>query len=223
MQDPTRINAVANRALLGERPSLAHRRSSPASYLAEIEKHSPGALQAQSVPMDRELWKPERFLDFMTARRRLLAKAMNDFIEAWIPEIRPGDMDEHRVRHLMAGGESKRLEFKSSLRWDTAKKAVNKNLEGVVVKSLAGFLNTEGGTLLIGVDDGGSAIGLAGDYGSLKGRSPDAFELHLQNVVARDLGEAMSASYLTVNFHEIDGRRHLPGVRRSQRSAGLCG
>ena len=205
IQDPTRINAVANRALLGERPSLAHRRSSPTDYLPEIEEQSPGALQAQSVPMDRELWEPERFLDFMTARRRLLAKAMNDFIESWIPEIGPDDMDEHRVRHLIAGGENKRLEFKSSLRWDTAKKAVNKNLEGVVVKSLAGFLNTEGGTLLIGVDDGGSAIGLAGDYGSLKGRSPDAFELHLQNVVARDLGEAMSASYLTVNFHEIDG------------------
>ena len=189
MQDPTRINAVANRALLGERPSLAHRRSLPADYLPKIDQRSPGALQAQSVPMDRELWKPERFLDFMTARRRLLAKAMNDFIESWIPEIGPDDMDEHRVRHLIAGGENKRLEFKSSLRWDTVEKAVNKNLEGVVVKSLAGFLNTEGGALVIGVDDGGSAIGLAGDYGSLKGRSRDAFELHLQNVVARDLGD----------------------------------
>ena len=114
-------------------------------------------------------------------------------------------MDEHRVRHLIAGGENKGLEFKSSLRWDTVEKAVNKNLEGVVVKCLAGFLNTGGGTLLMGVDDGPSAIGLAGDYGSLKGRSRDAFELHLQNVVARDLGEALSASYLTVNFHKIDG------------------
>ena len=205
IQDATRINAVANRALLGERPSLAHRRSLPADYLPEIELKSPGALQAQSVPMDRELWKPERFLDFMAARRRLLAKAMNDFIESWIPEIGPDDMDEHRVRHLIAGGENKRLEFKSSLRWDTVEKSVNKNLEGVVVKSLAGFLNTEGGALVIGVDDGGSAIGLAGDYGSLKGRSRDAFELHLQNVVARDLGDGLSASYLTVNFHEIDG------------------
>ena len=205
IQDATRINAVANRALLGERPSLAHRRSLPADYLPEIELKSPGALQAQSVPMDRELWKPERFLDFMAARRRLLAKAMNDFIESWIPEIGPADMDEHRVRHLIAGGENKRLEFKSSLRWDTVEKSVNKNLEGVVVKSLAGFLNTEGGALVIGVDDGGSAIGLAGDYGSLKGRSRDAFELHLQNVVARDLGDGLSASYLTVNFHEIDG------------------
>ena len=203
--DSARINAVANRAILGQKPSLANRRASPADYLPGIEENQPGALQAQSIPMDRELWAPERFLDFLTARRRLLAKAMNSFIEGWIPDIEPDAMDEHGVRHLMAGGENKRLEFKSSLRWDVDEQRVNKALEGVVVKSLAGFLNAEGGTLLIGVDDSGRTIGLAGDYGSLKGQSRDAFELHLQQVVARDLGEALSASYLTVNFHEIDG------------------
>ena len=117
--DPTRINAVANRAILGQKPSLADRRASPAGYMPEIEANQPGALRAQSVPMDRELWAPERFLDFLTARRRLLAKAMNELIEGWIPEIGPDAMDEHGVRHLMAGGENKRLEFKSSLRWDT--------------------------------------------------------------------------------------------------------
>ena len=203
--DPARINAVANRAILGQRPSLADRRASPANYLPKIEDTQPGALRAQSVPMDRELWTPERFLDFLTARRHLLAKAMNQFIESWIPEIEPDAIDEHGVRHLMAGGENKRVEFKSSLRWDVDEQKVNKVLEDVVVKTIAGFLNATGGTVLIGVDDSGRAIGLAGDYGTLKGQSRDAFELHLQQIVARDLGEAMSASYLTVNFHEIDG------------------
>ena len=77
-------------------------------------------------------------------------------------------------------------------------------LESVIVKTLAGFLNAEGGTLLIGVDDNGGVIGLASDYGSLKGQGRDGFELHLRQVLSRDLGEAISASYLTVNFHEID-------------------
>ena len=155
--------------------------------------------------MDSELWAPEQFPDFLAARRRLLAKAMNEFIESWIPEVEPGAMDEHGVRHLIADGENKRVEFKSSLRWDMDEGKVNKVLEDVVVKTIAGFLNTEGGTLLIGVDNTGGAIGLAGDYGTLNGQSRDAFELHLQQIVARDLGEALSASYLTVNFHKIDG------------------
>ena len=203
--DQTRINAVANRAILGQKPSLAHRRSSPADYLRAIDESQSGALQAQSVPMDSELWAPEQFPDFLAARRRLLAKAMNEFIESWIPEVEPGAMDEHGVRHLIADGENKRVEFKSSLRWDMDEGKVNKVLEDVVVKTIAGFLNTEGGTLLIGVDNTGGAIGLTGDYGTLNGQSRDAFELHLQQIVARDLGEALSASYLTVNFHKIDG------------------
>ena len=203
--DQIRINAVANRAILGQKPSLAHRKSSPADYLRAIDESQPGALQAQSVPMDSELWALEQFLDFLAARRRLLAKAMNEFIESWIPEVEPGAMDEHGVRHLIADGENKRVEFKSSLRWDMDEGKVNKVLEDVVVKTIAGFLNTEGGTLLIGVDNTGGAIGLAGDYGTLNGQSRDAFELHLQQIAARDLGEALSASYLTVNFHKIDG------------------
>ena len=46
----------------------------------------------------------------------------------------------------------------------------------MVVKTLAGFLNAEGGTLLIGVDDAGAVIGLAGDYEALRKRDRDGFE-----------------------------------------------
>ena len=97
--DQTLSNTIANhRAILGKKPSLAHRRSSPADYLREIEENQPGALQEQSVPMERELWEPDRFPDFLTARCRLLVKALNEFIEGWIPEMEPSAMDEHNVR-----------------------------------------------------------------------------------------------------------------------------
>ncbi len=80
------------------------------------------------------------------------------------------------MRRLMATGENDRIEFKSSLRWDVKEQRVNKQLEKVVVKTLAGFLNAEGGTLLIGVDDAGAVIGLAGDYEALRKRDRDGFE-----------------------------------------------
>ena len=206
IDDSTRRNALANRAFLGQQPSLVHRRSSPVDYLAEIEGRQPGALRAQSVPMDRDLWKPERFLDFLAARRLLLADAMNDFIVGWVPEVEHNGMDEHGVRQLMDRGENDTLEFKSSLRWDMREEKVNKALEGVVTKTLAGFLNGKGGTLLIGVDDAGAAIGLGADYkSSSKIAGRDGFEQHLQHTVGRDLGESLSALFLTVNFHHIDG------------------
>ncbi|MCY4659244.1 MAG: DUF262 domain-containing protein [Acidobacteria bacterium] len=202
--DATRINAVANRALLGQPAPKEHRGASPAEYLPEVNEFQPGALRAQSVPMDRELWQPERFLDFLSARRRLLAEAMNEFIAGWLPEA---EVDpEQNVRALIAGNEGETLEFKSSLRWDRREERVNKALEGVVVKTLAAFLNAAGGTLLIGVDDAGAAVGLAADYESLHRKDRDGFEQHLLAVLVRDLGESASSSFLTINFHEIDGQ-----------------
>jgi hypothetical protein len=70
---------------------------------------------------------------------------------------------------IIRQGEGPYLEFKSSLRWDMAESRINRALEGVVLKTLAGFLNSPiGGTLLIGVADDGEVIGLEKDYQTLK-------------------------------------------------------
>ena len=82
--------------------------------------------RAQSVPMDRELWKPENYLDFLAARRHLLARAMNEFVASWIPDD-VGGTDEQGVRRMMASGENTTVEFKSSLRWDRRQEYVNKD------------------------------------------------------------------------------------------------
>ena len=203
IDDSERYNAISNRAILGQ-PAPKEHRVSPAEYLSEVEAQQPGSLQAQSLPLDRALWQPERFFDFLAARRRLLAEAINTFIAGWIPDT-PGIIDEQGVRRLMADGEGETVEFKSSLRWDRRDEQVNKILEGVVIKTVAGFLNAKGGTLLIGVDDAGATVGIAADYSTLKKQDRDGFELHLQQIVTRDLGEAAAASFMAVNFHEIDG------------------
>ena len=55
------------------------------------------------------------------------------------------------IQSLIATGESAVVEFKSSLRWDHVQRKRNKALELVIVKTIAGFLNHDGGDLLIGV------------------------------------------------------------------------
>ena len=202
--DLRRINAVANRAVLVQPAPKEHRNTSPADYLPEIEQNQPGALRAQSVPMDRALWQADRFLDFLATRRCLLAAAMNEFIAGWLPDAQ--DDSEQNVRALITAGENEKLEFKSSLRWDLRDERVNKVLEQMVVKTLAGFLNASGGTLVIGIDDDGAVVGLAADYATLRKRDRDGFELYLHEILIRDIGEAATSLFLTVNFHEIDGQ-----------------
>lgn len=129
---------------------------------------------------------------------------MNSFIAGWLPG-KGADPEQH-VRALIAAGDGETLEFKSSLRWDRREERINKVLEGAVIRSLAGFLNAARGTLLIGVEDDGALVGIAADYATLKKQDRDGFEVHLQNILARGLGESASSSFLTVNFHEIDGQ-----------------
>ena len=200
------INELANRAFLIQKASREVRSTPPDKYLPGVEDNHPGALQAQSVPMDSELWEPENYLDFLAARRRLLAAAMNDFIASWLPDDEIDIFGEQHVRGLMAAGEHKTLEFKSSLRWDRRENRVNRDLEKVVTKTLAGFLNGKGGVLLIGVDDAGTPVGIADDYGTIKKQDRDGFELHFRQIVISGLGEAASASFITTTFHEVDGQ-----------------
>lgn len=68
------------------------------------------------------------------------------------------------LAQIITGGEHEQVEFKETLRWDVVLGEQNKKLEDVAVKTLAGFANRSGGTLLIGVADDGAVPGLARDF-----------------------------------------------------------
>ncbi len=107
---------------------------------------------------------------------------------------------------IIRQGEGPLLEFKSSLRWDMQEDRVNRNLEGVVLKTLAGFFNSHvGGTLLIGVADDGEIIGLEKDYQTLKKPDQDGFEQTLMTAISTHLGADL-CPFVHVLFHVIDNR-----------------
>ncbi len=78
------------------------------------------------------------------------------------------------VRDLIAAGENSKVEFKSTARWNLHKKDKDAAIEQAIVKTVAGFLNAGGGTLLIGVNDQREAVGLENDYKFFKSREHDA-------------------------------------------------
>jgi hypothetical protein len=105
---------------------------------------------------------------------------------------------------IIRQGEGPHLEFKSSLRWDMVETRVNKNLEAVILKTLAGFLNSAiGGTLLIGVADNGEILGLEKDFQTLKKPDQDGFEQTLMTMISSNLG-ADVCPFVHVLFHVID-------------------
>ena len=92
------------------------------------------------------------------------------------------------VTELISRGENENLEFKSSLRWDLREKRINKNLEKAVMKTVAAFLNSQGGQLVVGVDDSKKILGLEADYATLSRPDADGFENHFSHVFNSMIG-----------------------------------
>ncbi|MEH6579502.1 MAG: ATP-binding protein [Amphritea sp.] len=104
---------------------------------------------------------------------------------------------------LIEQGEGPTLEFKSSFRWDLEKSSVNRALETVVIKTLAGYMNVAGGTLLIGVADNGKILGLDNDYLTLKKKDRDGFEQAVMTAVSTNLGADL-CQFVQILFHSIE-------------------
>jgi serine/threonine protein kinase len=135
------------------------------------------------------------------------------------------------VRHasnidaLIAAGESNIMEFKSSLHHPygplpedlqkkvdyqnmplaQARKEVQKRLNMEITKTIAAFLNTGGGTLLVGVDDSDAVLGIEPDFGYCQRgkQNADGWQLSLKQVVINALGpEVWSAIQVSLICHD---------------------
>jgi hypothetical protein len=106
---------------------------------------------------------------------------------------------------LIKRGEDDGLEFKSSFRFDYHQRKVNKALEAVIMKTLAGFMNAQGGSLLIGVADDASIVGLESDYQTLKRKDADGYTQALMSTVADRLGTP-ACRMLRILFHRLEDK-----------------
>lgn len=108
------------------------------------------------------------------------------------------------LKLMILQGEGPQLEFKSSFRWDHQQSCTNKNLEMVVMKTLAGFLNSyTGGTLLLGVADNGEILGLSEDFKTLRRKNSDGYEQLLMATISATL-DARFCQHINVLFHLLD-------------------
>lgn len=190
-----------NRALLTQVANRSKAAMEAAVYLEDVRKRFPQALELQCIPDQPELWKIENYEQFLEARRELLSSRMNEFLNTITVTESTGTPAS--IEDLIREGESDELEFKATMRWDVAQGSANKALEEVIVKAVAAFANSQGGTLIIGVDDDGEVFGLSHDYESLGNADRDKFERHLRQVLSLQLGAAFVSSKVMIRFHEL--------------------
>ena len=129
-------------------------------------------------------------------------------MEAFVADddrMRPKSPEES-IRELIASGESLCLEFKSTARWNVKEGRADKAMEQVIIKTVAAFLNSSGGDLLIGVQDDGSIVGIEADQQlfSADKRNRDTYENWLMTQLLGAYGKQHTAN-LRVSFARLGG------------------
>ena len=123
-----------------------------------------------------------------------------------------GETEGVDIPALVAAGESDTVEFKSTLRMNAHTNKSDRRVEQASLKTIAAFLNTDGGTLIIGVADDGSPVGIAADGFE----NEDRMSLHLANIAGASMGHnAMTCVDLI--YGDYQGVRALAArCRRSE-------
>ena len=131
-----------------------------------------------------------------------MAAGLNRMFDALISEDEPSYA--RPLSDLINMGEGISLEFKNTLQWDIVEGKQNKSLRDAVIKTLAAFMNTEGGTLLIGVEDSGQIFGLERDL-NIVGGSQDRFLQLLNSLVAERIG-VQYTPHVAARIDSVEGK-----------------
>jgi hypothetical protein len=196
-------NQIANYALMewGDNTDISDQ--SPADYLPDMKaRFSPSELERMyrlhALPSN---WEHLNYHEFLEKRREQMALVIAEGCSTLVT----GKMDEELgmsqfdLSKVVVTGESEAVEFKSTLRTNLHTGSKDPRMELSVLKTLAGFLNTNGGMLVIGVSDDGSPVGIQADDFP----NEDKMSLHLVNIVKTRLGvQAITNLHVHFDDHE---------------------
>jgi hypothetical protein len=206
VKDFKQINQIANFAPVEWPDNIRIGKKPPATYVPPLD----AALSAErrdqmyfwhALP---HLWWELPYETFLVERRARMAQVVK---AAWLKltgaHIPTGPVQVD-VARLIAQGEDGATEFKSTLRVNLHTGQVDEKIHLSALKTIAGFLNAGGGTLLIGVADDGEVLGLETDGFP----NEDKMGLHLVNLLRDRIGEVF-LPYVHPTFKDSDGRRVL--------------
>jgi hypothetical protein len=124
----------------------------------------------------------------------------------WNGGLTPGRVEPEdpvlKVHRLINQGEGNTLEFKSTVRMNLKNGKPGKEIEFAWLKAVIAFLNSDGGTLLIGVADNGKVVGIEAD----NFENDDRCLLHIKNLFNQHVGAEFS-DFVDFRIIELDDKK----------------
>ncbi|MCR3922899.1 MAG: DUF262 domain-containing protein, partial [Firmicutes bacterium] len=203
----TRVtNQIANYALVEWGDNNAISDQSPADYLPDMKaRFSQAELELMyrlhALPSN---WELLGYQEFLEKRRELMAQVIADGYSILVSGELEDNLSLEKIdlSKVIMNGESEAVEFKSTLRTNLHTGNKDQRMELAVLKTLAGFLNTNGGTLIIGVSDDGTPVGSE----VVEFENEDKAGLHLVNLVKSRMDISV-VTCLHVQFDDYDDCR----------------
>lgn len=152
----------------------------------------------------------KKIVNFMVSYERGLEELLSR-IEQAAPK--PGrERATAPIEERVANREDTKVERKSSLKFDvrrfkaTGERTAAKAVEKEIAKTVAAFMNAEGGELFIGVDDGGNILGLSDDFSLMEKKSSDAFQIELNQSLDKYLQNNIIWELIDSKFELVQGK-----------------
>ena len=210
-------NCVVNKTAIGARTNRFIGGNAPSVYLKSLGANNGMDSQTldgifRSHDIDPSSLRRDDFASFFNQRFERLLRRIEEAMG------KPVNRSEHKdespfpeqdnapnVKELLEGGEKQTVEFKSTGRKNLHSGRKDPAIEWALVKTICAFMNGAGGTLLVGVDDNGKAVGIEQDYPFVKHGNRDGWELWLTDIVSRSVNQ-VAVTDMDVRYAVIDGK-----------------
>ncbi|MDP2673259.1 MAG: ATP-binding protein [Nanoarchaeota archaeon] len=134
---------------------------------------------------------------YMSSEKGVIRQAVKKIMEENPKLFLNKNNSSDEILELIKNKESEEIEFKSTLRTNLHTNEFDKKMEFSALKTISAFLNSNGGTLLLGITDEGKILGIEHD----KFPDTDKFNLYLISLIKERIGKK--------HFHLIEIKNNL--------------
>ena len=206
-------NQIANYAFVEWPDNAKIGDSPPSKYFPALFEELPQQQQERArfwhaLP---EGWEQMEYQEFLQERRSLIAEV----VRAAFAKLRTGQLPDEdvmpplpglpqrSVEDLLGEMESERVEFKSSAYFSYRPQIPERIITESVLKTVAGFLNSNGGTLAIGIADDGEILGIQPDLDK-KNVDGDRYVGSLTTAIGNSLGP-LASTMAKIRLEAVNG------------------
>jgi hypothetical protein len=204
----TRLNQIGNFAFIEWADNVEIGDKSPAKYFPEFfgrlsQKEQAEAEFWHALPAD---WPDLDYNIFLQKRRLLIAKVVQEGFRRLSSDISvEEDVTLPAVEQLLRDMETYHVEFKATARLPLNSDIPEKVINEGVIKTVAAFMNSGGGTLGIGITDDGDILGVQPDL-DFKKQDLDEYQNWLSSLLTNAIGGAPVSKYIGIRFEAVDDK-----------------